>query len=60
MTTTEEAEAKMSRAKALLEKLGTPRAQRMLGLLTKHWTYLLGLAKAGIAKLSDLQKAAVA
>ena len=40
----------MSRAKALLEKLGTPRAQRMLGLLTKHWTYLLGLAKAGIER----------
>lgn len=40
----------MSRAKALLEKLGTPRAQRMLGLLTKHWTYLLGLATKGIER----------
>ncbi len=50
MTTTEEAEAKLSRVKALLEKQGTQRSQRMAALLTKHWTYLLGLAKTGIER----------
>lgn len=50
MTTTEEAEAKLSRVKALLEKQGTPRAQRMAGLLTKHWTMLLGFAQKGIER----------
>lgn len=50
MTTTEEAEAKLNRVKALLEKQGTPRAQRMVGLLTRNWPFLLGLAQRGIER----------